>query len=112
MRTMYAVKKETFEFNPRKYPSIEDAWNAYNDHDDVCIGIFETLEEAREVLAKVEVETVRFSYSLARGDIAYIEEATFDNEDGEWEFVAGSDFWDFKFEELPNDDDEDEDDDD
>lgn len=98
----YAVMTESFEFNPTKYATPWDAYWACDDHDDKRVAICDTLDEARLRLATIKTETVRFSYRLARASIAYIEEADFEmNEDGEWEFISGSDIWDYKCEEVP-----------
>lgn len=97
----YAVNKETFEFNPSKNSTPEEAFWDMNDHNDKRIAVCDTLEQARVLLKGVEVTTTVFGYKLARATVAYIEESEFDlNDDGEWEFVSGSNYYDFKFEEF------------
>lgn len=99
MKIKYAICTESFEFNPTKYSTPEEAYWAYDDHNDKRIALFDTLEEARQALNDIRVETASYSYKLSRATIAYIEEAEFDqDEDGEWEFVDGSNYYDFKYE--------------
>lgn len=98
----YAVYTESYEFNPRKYPTPEDAWIAYDDHYNKKVELCDTLEDARKVLQGIKVTTHSYSYDCAYAEVAYIEEADWDLEDGEWEFVSGSNVYDFKFKPLEN----------
>ena len=101
MKVKYAICTETFEFNPSQYATPEEAYWDMDDHNDKQIALCDSIEEARDSLQGVEVTTIRFGCKLARATVAYIEEATFDlNDDGEWEFVIGSNYWDFKCDEL------------
>ena len=95
----YMVRKETFEFNPRKNTDIEEAFFNMRDHASMQIALCDSIEEARSILENIEVETISFSESLSRATVAYIEAAEFEKEgnSGEWEFVSGSDYWDLKF---------------
>lgn len=100
----YAVHTEHFEFNPTKYKTAEDAFFTYDDHWDKQLGIFDTLEEARAFLKTISVSSHRYSYTLADATVAFIMEADYDlNDDGEWEFIEGADYWDFKCEPLKAD---------
>ena len=103
----FAVLTEGFEFNPTKYRSPIDAFNEYDDHNSKTIGIFDTMDEALSALEKIPVSTYRYNYRCARAEIAFIEIADFElNDDGEWEFVMGSDYDEFRYEDLPADEEE------
>lgn len=100
--TKYAVNKGTFQFNPSKYKTVEEAFFDNDFHNDETISVCDTMEEALEILATAKIEYHAFSYSHATATYAYIEEADYDlNDDGEWEFVMGSDIWHFRCEEIP-----------
>lgn len=92
----YAVMTETFEFNPTKHKTAEDAFFAYDDHNSKTIALFDSLDEARAELAKHTPKTYRFEYKLAQASVVYIEEADFDGD----EFIEGSNIYDFTFEGL------------
>ena len=96
--TKFVVNTETFEFNPKKYLTAEDAYLAYDDHDNEEEGIYDTLDEARNALANISVYTDKFSSTLARATTAWIEEREYDDEDGE--FLGGANVWDFTFEHI------------
>lgn len=98
----YTVNVETFEFDPTRYATAEEAYMAYDDHNDKEVGIFDTIEEARKELEKISVSTYRFSYKVARATAAWIEEGEYCEEDGKLCFLGGVDVWNFKFEETPN----------
>jgi hypothetical protein len=101
--TKYAIVTDSFEFDSRKYKSIEAAWFDRNDNDAKTVKICDTLKEAREELGSVDVYTHKYPGGLVRADIAFIEAADYDlNEDGEWEFCTGSDIYDFTCEEVLN----------
>jgi hypothetical protein len=102
----YAVLTTTFEFDPKKYESVEAAVLDYGVENSKYDAFFDTIEEAREHLHNIKVRTDIFSYRLARARAALIEEAEFDyDEDTEnWEFIAGSTYWDIACEELKKDD--------
>lgn len=109
--TKFAVHKESFQFNTRKYKTAEDAYYAYDDHNDEVVGLFDTIEEARECLADIRVDSgIYLGSHNAWANVAWIEESDWDYDEdlGEWEFVMGSDIWDFKYEPLPTDEEEDE----
>ena len=93
----FRVNTETFEYRADKYRTAEEAFFDLNDHDDKTVGIFDTLDEARKCLANINVSTTIFNNGkLAIATIAYLEEADFELDDGEWEFISGSDYWDIK----------------
>ena len=97
----FTVHTETFEFNPTKFSNAEEAYWAYEDHNDNTIGMFDTLDKARTELAKIKVITYRFSYKVAQATAAWIEESEYEEDDGELCFLGGANVWDFKFEETP-----------
>ena len=99
----FTLRQETFEFNPTKYESAQDAFFDYDDHNDKIIGFFDTIEEAREKLKEIRVMTYRYSYKVAQATVAFIEEGEYEYDDeGELCFIEGSDIWDFTFEKTPN----------
>ena len=101
----YAVNTAIYEFNPNKCDSVNDAFFKFDGSQEAkMIALFDTIEAARELLATIKVSTIRFSRKLARASVAYIEEADFDYDEDldEWEFISGSDIWDFSCEELEN----------
>jgi hypothetical protein len=105
MTTKFTVHTESFEFNPRHHKSILDAFLALTDTEDKLLGMYDTLAEARDALAAVKVDTRRYSYNLAHAVVAYIYSSEYEqDEDGEWEFISGSDMPEFKAEELPSED--------
>ena len=112
----YELNTETFEYNPTKFPTAQDAYFGIDfDHYNKRLGIYDTLEDARKALTECIPETVVFSWKLRRATVFFITESDFElNDDGEWELIAGADIWDFTEEIVPEkkyDDDEDEDDD-
>jgi hypothetical protein len=98
--TKFRVNTETFEYCTDKYSTPEEAYFDSDNHNDKTVAIFDTLDEAREYLVNVKVSTDIFNNGKsALAAIAYIEEADFElNDDSEWEFISGSDYWDFKCE--------------
>ena len=97
MTIKYAVMRDEFEYNPSKFNNVEEAYWADDWHDSVVVALCDTIEEARAELDKVSVKTEEFSYKLARATVAYIDEGEWDkDENGEWEFCAGSNLSDFK----------------
>jgi hypothetical protein len=102
----FAIVTDRFQFSRKKYSSVQDAWFDRDDTDSRHIGIYDTIEEAREILKSISVSTrTRYgSYYNVYAEVAMIEEADFEkNEDGEWEFISGSNYYDFKCEELEDD---------
>lgn len=98
----YTIHTETFEFNPTKYHDAEEAHNAYDDHDDEIVGIYDTLDEARKALSEICVKTYRFSYRCAQATVAWIAESVYNVDDnGELEYDVSRDEWDFRYEETP-----------
>ena len=97
MTNKFAVYTDSFEFAPSQFPSIECAYLALDDRDNKLVALCDTLEEAQAVLATLQVSTRRYSHSLAYAEVAFIEEGAYEqDEDGEWEFVMGSNIYDFK----------------
>lgn len=97
--TMFAIMTATFEFNPSKVNSVEDAFEKYDGSSDSRrVNICKTIKEAREVLSTIEVNTYVYSWKLAEAQVAYIEEGDFewDEDLQEYELVDGVDGWDFK----------------
>lgn len=95
----FAIHTETFEFNPAKYATAQDAYWAGDDHCDKVVAICDSLEEAKAVLAKQAVSTHHYSHKLATATVAFIEESDYEqDDDGEWEFISGMDVWEFKCE--------------
>ena len=108
MTNKYAVMTESFEYNPAKH-SIEEAFDSSYDHWDTLIARFDTLEEAREELAKHTPDTVRFSWKLARATVYFIEEEEGEvNEDGEWEHFCSCSRYDFTCTDLVDEEEEEE----
>lgn len=96
----FAVRTDTFEFDPSRY-TPEEAYFAGDDHDDEVVALFDSIDEAKDFLEGISVYSQKFSFRSARAFVAFIEEADWDqDEDGEWQFISGSDIWDFKFEEV------------
>ena len=95
----FVVRTETFEFNPTKYATVQDAYWAGDDHLDEVVALCDTIEEARAILAKQPVATHHYSRKLAAATIAFIESSEWEqDDDGQWEFVDGMDIWEFKCE--------------
>ena len=98
----YTIHTETFEFDPTKYHNAKEAHYAYDDHGDKIVGIYDTLDEARKVLAGLRVETYRFNYRCAQATVAWIAESVYNvGDDGELEYDASRDEWDFRCKETP-----------
>lgn len=104
----YELNTETFEYNPTKYLTAEEAYFGKDfDHYNKRVGIYDTLDEARKALAECIPETVVFSRKLRRATVYYIIESDFElNDDGEWGLIAGADIWDFTEEHDDVDEDE------
>ena len=91
MTTKYAVVKDTFEYNPSKFSNIEDAYFATFQQNGVTVALCDSEAEALAAAAQILVGVEKFSYKLASATVVFVEEAEYDqNEDGEWEFVSGS----------------------
>ena len=99
----FTVRTETIQFNVKKFSNAEEAYFAEDDHDDKTIAMCDTLEEARAILTGIKVSTHQYvSSDIAIATVAFIEEAEWEqDEDGEWEFIDGSDICDFTYLELP-----------
>lgn len=98
----YTIHTETFEFDPTKYPTAKEAHYAYDDHNDKIKGIYDTLDEAREVLSEMYVETFRFGYRCAQATVAWIAESIYNVcDDGELDYDVSLDEYDLKYAETP-----------
>lgn len=104
----YEVCTDSFEFNPTKTTDIQHSYFEQNETDQKLIKLCDSLEEALEVLAKFTPYTRRYSYSLARAEIAYISSAEYEyDEDFErWEFIDGFDVEHFAFAPLEEEEEE------
>lgn len=95
----FAVHTETFEFDPTKHATAQDAYWASDDHNDEVVAICGSLEEAKVVLAEQAVATHHYSRKLAASTVAFIGESEYElDENGEWEFISGMDVCEFKYE--------------
>lgn len=100
----YSVMYDKLEFDPTIRRDILEIWR---DSDDICENVldrFDTMEDAVSYLNSIEqkyIGTHRCSYRLAYANILFIEIAEYElDEDGEWEFVDGVAFDEFRFKEL------------
>ena len=95
--TKYVIYTESFEFDPRKHQTAEEAWEHMDDHFDKVIALCDDLEQARAILAEQRTSVHHYSHKLAGAEIAYLAEEEWEqDEDGEWEFINGSDIWEVK----------------
>ena len=102
----FAVCTSVFEFNPRKTPNIEEAfWERHGDESADKVALYDTIEEARALLEKINVHTRVYSSNLAGACVAYIEEGEYewDEDCSRWEWFDGCDVWIFRAEELTKD---------
>ena len=110
----YEVRTDTLEFNPDKFRTPSEIFNYWltKDNDSEIVAFCDTFEKAQATLAKQTPSTYRLVNGLARATIFYIESAEyFQKEDGEWEFISGSDYDAYAIEALPEEEDEEEDED-
>lgn len=79
---MYAVRKETFQFNPTKYATAEEAWYDLDDSNVKIEKLFPTFDEALTFFANCHASIHQYSYSLAEATVYMITECDwyFDDE--------------------------------
>jgi hypothetical protein len=70
----YCVRTESFEFNPLKYSSVEQAYYELNDNNTKIITLFENLELADEYLKSCKPELRIYRHNLAYAKIYIITE--------------------------------------
>jgi hypothetical protein len=101
----FDVRKESFEFDPTKHSTPEEAYWALCDHDDKRIDIFDTKEEAIAAMMNQKPTTCRLGHKLAQATVFFVSSGDYDQtEDGELDFISGSDVCMFSFEPLPKED--------
>ena len=71
---MYCVKKDYFQFNPKKVSSIKEAYYNQIDSDCEIIKLFNDLESAEGYLNLCTPSFHRFSYTLAEATVYMITE--------------------------------------
>ncbi len=108
----YAVMKTEFEANPKTLTTIENAVVTEGTECAMRVALVDTIEEAREILAKFNPYTCERGWVTRFYEViaAYIEEGEYEyDEDLEsWEFISGGDIWDVKIQELPTEEEEEE----
>jgi hypothetical protein len=71
---MYAIRKETFQFNPTKYSTAEEAWYGLDDSNVKIEKLFPTFDEAHNYLANCHASIHQYSYSIAEATVYMITE--------------------------------------
>lgn len=110
----YEVISDTIEFNPNKLRTHSEIFDHYlsEDTNGKRIALCDTLEEAQAILAAQTPYIQIHSYKLASGTVYYIEENEYELIDGQWEFIEGSNIWEYSIAPLPEEEDEEEEDED
>ena len=97
-RTFYSLLTVTFEFDPRRFATVSDAFYAIGiSADERNLGRYDTLEQAQSALNRSGVSLSIYNPHLARATCAYIREDDFSFEDGDWTFCDGGEIIEGRF---------------